>query len=513
VHRRWVTLALALLASPHMLRAQEPRPRLQVIAYDAPRGCPGAQHFARRVAERLAADGVRGRGQADTAARVRVKLSAAAGVVRGRVTIEERASRALEGSSCREVVDGLALITALALTQEPSAPSRSPASAAEGKAPQLDGEATATDRNRTTSGTARASGREGAATRAAALGGDERGGPTRADGAVGREESAARAAADGGDVRRGAPGRGGEMDRAATSGEGAGERRAGGQGDARGAAEPRGADEQRGGAVARGSVGTSSAGERAQASSAEGRGGRRATPDADGPARADGGAARTGEGAVATRAGEGGGAPRAGEGVGGARTGEGGDAARAGEGDGAAPAGEGARLRIGAGFLLFQGLAPHLQPGLQLTAAVVWRTGPLELSAELRGRLALAQTLRADAGVAHFSFLGGAAALCAAAALGGTGLAARGCAVAEPGVLSWSATQTEQSRAYKRGWLALGPAAGLHWRSAWLGVGAGAELLWPVRRDRAVLAGDTLHQVPAPCLRLQTVLELTFDGP
>ena len=80
-------------------------------------------------------------------------------------------------------------------------------------------------------------------------------------------------------------------------------------------------------------------------------------------------------------------------------------------------------------------------------------------------------------------------------------------------MLSWSATQTEQPRAYTRGWLALGPAAGLHWRSAWLGVGAGAELLWPVRRDRAVLAGDTLHQVPAPCLRLLTVLELTFDGP
>jgi hypothetical protein len=88
----------------------------------------------------------------------------------------------------------------------------------------------------------------------------------------------------------------------------------------------------------------------------------------------------------------------------------------------------------------------------------------------------------------------------------------RGCGVAEAGALRWSATDTDQARAFTRSWLALGPSLGLALRGARLGAVAGAELLWPLRRDRALLAGDVLQRVPEVCLRLQVGLEVRLDA-
>ena len=454
MHKRWVMLALALLPSPHA-EAQGPRasekshggrgtrsassaaPDLRlVVEYDAPRGCPSRRQFERRVADRLSASGSAPR----RATRVRVQLWTGTGSARGTVTIEAGASRSLEGASCREVAEGLALITALALTQEPGG-------AGEGAAADGARRATGQERDR---GSAPAGSARGEVDAAASVG------EQVPDTGV-RAGSASSGAEQAGAARGGAESARKAADAAAQSGDTR----------AAGASTGEASDQNPSGQVRAGSATGRAAPERPAV-----------------PAAAPSGEAES-------------------------------DAADGGDDDAAEPepgSPSHSSLRLGASLLAFHGIAPRLRPGLQLTAALVHPLPGLELSVQLAGRLALPQTLDSSAGQAHFGFVGGALALCAAPSLGRSGLALRACGVAEPGALLWSGTQTEEARAYTRPWLALGPAAGLWWRGTWLGLGLGAELLWPVRRDRALLAGEVLTRVPAACLHLQIGLELSFDA-
>jgi hypothetical protein len=99
--------------------------------------------------------------------------------------------------------------------------------------------------------------------------------------------------------------------------------------------------------------------------------------------------------------------------------------------------------------------------------------------------------------------------LCATGALGPNELTLAGCAVAEPGFLLASGDNTRDSRSYTRPWLAAGAGLGLGWRAAsWLALRLGAELLVPARRDRMLLAGDVVHDIPPACLRLELGAEV-----
>lgn len=461
MHKRWLMLTLALVPSARALANDAPA-AFEVVAYDAPRACPGRRQFEQHVVERLQASGSAPR----RAVRVRVLLRAAAGGAHGTVTIESGARRSLEGASCKEVAEGLALITALALAQEPApaARSRSPARMSRAQ-PAADG--------------------GGAGPSAAPVSGAaEPGQPTSGFEAGKAASGTTGAAADGGGgQRRSAPTQGPREASGAASpaaGSGAGH-------TARGES----ASSDRRGAVA----GPRDQGQRAAAFGED-------APRAGVPAAAPSG--------TTTAPGASGGRASAADREVSPRTAL--EAERPAAARPAAYSGKGsAGLRLGASAMLLHGLAPKVQPGLQLSAAFVQRLDALELSAQLAARLALRQTLERAAGEARFGFAGGALSLCAATRPGLTGLWLRGCAVAEAGALSWSATRTEEPRSYQRAWLALGPGASVWWRGTWLGLGAGAELLLPTRRDRAVLASDEVQRVAAACLRVQLGLELSFD--
>jgi hypothetical protein len=167
--------------------------------------------------------------------------------------------------------------------------------------------------------------------------------------------------------------------------------------------------------------------------------------------------------------------------------------------------------RIGAAVTLFSGLTPDLQPGLQLEAAWDIRSGRLTLSAELGGRIARTERVTAQDGDARFAFVGGVLRLCGSRGLGATPWALSACAVAEPGVYSVAGENTLNQRSHSRLWLALGAAATASVRIApWLSLRAGGELLAPVRRDRVLLAGETLYSIPPLGLRLHLGVEVPF---
>jgi hypothetical protein len=169
------------------------------------------------------------------------------------------------------------------------------------------------------------------------------------------------------------------------------------------------------------------------------------------------------------------------------------------------------RWSVAGALLALHGLAPALQAGLQLQAAVTLRTGALDWSLRLGGRAALDHTLRSSQGLARFGFIAATMQLCATGALGRSGFTLGGCAVAEPGILSTGAHDTRNPRTYSRAWLAAGAGAELGWRVAdRLILHAGAEALVPVRRDRMFLAGALLHQVSPACLRLELGAEVPF---
>ncbi|HET6335622.1 MAG TPA: hypothetical protein VFG30_20500 [Polyangiales bacterium] len=171
-----------------------------------------------------------------------------------------------------------------------------------------------------------------------------------------------------------------------------------------------------------------------------------------------------------------------------------------------------ARLRgfsLGAAVLAVHGLAPRIQPGLQLEAALTLGEGALDWSIRAGGRIALDDTLRSPQGLARFGFVAGVVQLCASGALGASGFTLAGCAVVEPGILSARGEDTRKARKYTRPWLAAGAGAELGWRVAsWLALQLGAEALVPTRRDRMLLADDLLHRVTPVCLRLQLGLEV-----
>jgi hypothetical protein len=166
---------------------------------------------------------------------------------------------------------------------------------------------------------------------------------------------------------------------------------------------------------------------------------------------------------------------------------------------------------VGAAGLILSGLAPRMQPGLQLQAALSLSSDAVAWSLQLGGRIARTDHLASPNGAAWFGFAGGVVRVCGASALGTTRFALGGCAVAEPGVFSTGGENTANRRSHSRLWLAGGAAADVSVRVAsWLRLRAGAELLAPFRRDRVSLAGVTLFRIPALGLRLHLGLEVPF---
>jgi hypothetical protein len=107
-------LALVLGLSADSARAQSPEPNASPLRYEAPATCPDQGFFVERMRARLSADGVR----ALTSLSLRVKLEPSGTAVHGSLRIDrgsKSAQRSLDGENCREVVEGLALIAALAV--------------------------------------------------------------------------------------------------------------------------------------------------------------------------------------------------------------------------------------------------------------------------------------------------------------------------------------------------------------------------------------------------------------
>lgn len=167
--------------------------------------------------------------------------------------------------------------------------------------------------------------------------------------------------------------------------------------------------------------------------------------------------------------------------------------------------------RVSADILAISGMAPAIQPGLQLTVGFGVATGELGWRIELGGRIAREDRLRSPDGDAAFAFTGGVLRACLAGTLGSARLVLSSCAVAEPGLFSAAGRQTQHPRSHSRLWLAAGAGAEASWRlTTWLNLRAGGELLAPVRRDRMLLAGNTIYRIPALGLRLHLGLEIPF---
>jgi hypothetical protein len=118
VHNWMFMLALLLVSSARSGHAQ---PSQAVVQYHAPANCPNQVFFNERMRARLNADGVRAR----PGARLTVQVELAAAGARGSVRIQQQGSsaqRSLEAGSCKEVVEGLALIAALAIATPPGRP-------------------------------------------------------------------------------------------------------------------------------------------------------------------------------------------------------------------------------------------------------------------------------------------------------------------------------------------------------------------------------------------------------
>jgi hypothetical protein len=397
VRTRMFMLALVLGSSGRFVRAQgdDPthpahptQPALPALRYEAPAGCPDRNFFEARMRARLRADGV----AALSSLSLIVKLDVGA-QVRGTVEISRgstRAARNLEGESCREVVEGLALIAALAVgvpdppadSERTSTPAVPPSQASAAHMPT----------------TARA----------------------RASQAHGRSAAAPPSAAT--------------------------------------TTQPAAAEAARSEAPAPPAP-------PAQQASSDQRDLAPSPEDSASPPRETGGDAQND-----------------------------------------------LRIRgfsLAASVLAVQGLAPAIQPGLQLEAAFTLAEGALDWSIRAGGRIALDESLQSRQGLARFGFAAGLMRLCAKGALGPAGLALAGCAVAEPGILSTSGDNTSNPHSYTRAWLAAGAGAELSWRAAsWLAVQLGAEAVVPTQRYRMFLADQLLHRVPPACLRLQLGVEV-----
>jgi hypothetical protein len=407
-------LALALGCSGRVVQAQGAESTLPPLRYEAPGSCPDRSFFMERMRARLLADGAR----ALRSLSLRVKLESSVASIRGELEIDRGASsatRSLEAKSCREVVEGLALIAALAV---------------------------ATPGRESTSSNKRVP-------------------------AGSRVDSKARSTAS--------------------------------RTRAQDVAEPSRAPEPR-------SQPTATADRSASTHSTQD------TPNPDAPDARTRTAPRDELPAneVADRRFE---APPTRAALHVQRAGAPED-----EGASAAPAGERGddpRFRgwsLGASLLALHGLAPAIQPGLQLTAAITLAPGALDWSVRAGGRVALEDAVSSRQGVSHFAFIGGVVQLCATGKLGSSALHLSGCAVAEPGRFSASADQTRNPHSYRRPWLAAGAGADFSARVAhWLAVRAGVEALVPTRRDRMLLAGELVYRVAPIGLRLQLGVEVPLE--
>jgi hypothetical protein len=87
----------------------------------------------------------------------------------------------------------------------------------------------------------------------------------------------------------------------------------------------------------------------------------------------------------------------------------------------------------------------------------------------------------------------------------------QGCAVLEPGLLVARGTDTLNAAGYKRAWAALGPALGFAWDGLGvLSIQAGAELLFPLLRERFLLADAVVNRPAGAGLRLALGLGVRF---
>jgi hypothetical protein len=395
VRTRMFMLALVLGSSSRGVQAQVPEPGLPRLRYEAPDACPDQSFFTERMRARLRANDRR----ALSSLSLRVKLERNAASVRGSVEIERgstTAQRSLEGASCKEVVEGLALIAALAVAAPANRPARAKSRLAR-SGPRTPSPFGSTVRSEVATPVDAPAPPPTAATGAQAS--PRQPAPDVQNPAAQYSELPAN-----------------ESPPAPTPGR-----------------APQTTD------VLRDSESSTSAA----------------------PPRADV------EGDVPVR------------------------------------------WSVAGALLALHGLAPAIQPGLQLEAAMTFDTSALDWSVRLGGRGALDHTLRSTQGIARFGFIAAVVQLCATGELGQTGFTLGGCAAAEPGIFSTGADDTQHPRTYTRAWFAAGGGAELGWRVAdWLIFRAGAEALVPVRRDRMILAGELLHRVSPACLRLELGVEV-----
>jgi len=484
---RFGSIVLMLCVASFVSAQPLAAPRVQ---YEATGACPTQAEFLTRMRTRMDADGTRA--PADIS--LRVTLSAQAGATHGTVEIRRGATntrRIVDGGRCEEVVEALALIAALAVRD--ADPAHDPRTRPRARKPDKLGPARASAQRTTPGGSAATSSSNGhdattprsESTRAGAGANDTGASSSSADAArsAGNRAGAGEVGSSsiGGDARDepSLPGRGG-TGVASARGDADLTRSADGQrvaSDAA-AAHPGSTGGARGGAFDPQEVG-----DRLSRQEDSVRGG-----PSTGEASKDGDAAAESGSDVQPLVEE--------------------DPAKAARSHEVA---DNAPWRVGATAMLFSGLAPALQPGLQLQAAVTLDAGALAWSLQVGARIARSDTLASPDGDARFGFAGGVVRLCAAHALGSTPLTLTGCAAAEPGVFSAKGENTRNVRNHSRLWLAAGVAADLSVQLAsWLGLRAGAELLAPLRRDRIWLAGDTLYRVPALGFRWHLGLEVPF---
>jgi hypothetical protein len=462
---RFTGIVLAVLYVANYVLAQPVAPPR--VQYEAIGACPTQAEFLARMQTRMGADGTRA--PADIS--LRVTLSAQTGATHGAVEIRRGATntrRLVDGGRCEEVADALALIAALAVRD--ADPARDPRARPRTRKPDKNTPARSSTQRATPGESAAASSSNGSDATPAS----EAGSPSNSGAA--RDESSL-------------PGHGGGGV-ASARGDANLTRSADGQ---RGASD----DGARGGAVdyqEKVAIRSSPQGRDNLADSV------RDAPSSERSAHERNGAPSTGE-ASEDR---------------GAAAESGSDAQPSVDEDPAKAArsreiASNALWRVGATAMLFSGLAPAVQPGLQLQAAVTLNAGALAWSLQIGARIARGDALASPDGDAHFGFAGGVMRLCAAHVLGSTPLTLTGCAAAEPGVFSAKGENTRNVQSHSRLWLAAGAAADLSVQLAsWLSLRAGAELLAPLRRDRISLAGDTLYRVPALGFRWYLGLEVPF---
>jgi hypothetical protein len=170
------------------------------------------------------------------------------------------------------------------------------------------------------------------------------------------------------------------------------------------------------------------------------------------------------------------------------------------------------RVTVVAAALAILGVAPNLGPGLQLGASLrLAQFSSLDLSVRVAARMAFVQHLSHPQGNADFRFWGAAIALCASPTQWRATTSLHACAAFEPGLLVARGRDTLEPAGYTRAWAALGPAVWLEWGALGaLSVQTGCELLFPLLRERFLLADAVVHRPAGVGLRLGLGLGVRF---